>query len=379
VRTFYYNGFTFSLLRPLLGHPMAISLCWALLALATVAIVVVVPNVLRASFLLAATLLLVMPTAHQWYFLLVVVFLPLFPSPGWILLCGTIAATFATRITLEATGVWHDFAWARFVEYGPLVLAGVFRVLRGAGVGPWRFHEVESVAVVIPTLDERDHLERSLAALREQSRKAEEIFVVDGGSRDGTAEAARRFEAVKVLEARGGRGMQIAAGVAAARSDVVLVLHADSRLEGGALERMVRALNVHPDAAGGAFEGRFDSRSRTLAAVAWLNRFRARVLGLSFGDQGQFFRRTVLPGGFPTLALMEDVELALRVQEAGASLCLPGGPVTSPRRWQKRGAVRNAARVVSLVGEFLLRRRLGLLRDGGAAFYRRYYGRPLPE
>lgn len=376
VRTFYYNGFVFSLLRPLVGHVTAIGVSWSVFVALLLGLVFLVPNVLRASYFTAGLLLLTMPTVHQWYFLLVVVFLPFFRSPGWILLCGTVAATFATRIALEATGKWYDFGAARFIEYAPLVVASVLGVARERRLGPWRFGAVESVSVVIPTLDEGERLEACVAALEAQRRLADEIIVVDGGSTDQTLEKAGALVSLRVLVARGGRGVQIAAGVAAARGDVVLVLHADSRLTDDCVGRMVDALNAHREAVGGAFEGGFASSSRALALVAWLNGFRARHLGLAFGDQGQFFRRSAVD--VPAYALMEDVELSLRLQEAGAVLCLRGGPVSSPRRWQKRGALRNSARVVALVGEFLIRRRLGLFRDGGASFYRRYYGRSVP-
>ena len=115
-----------------------------------------------------------------------------------------------------------------------------------------------------------------------------------------------------------------------------------------------------------------------LGSIAALNALRAGAFGLSFGDQGQFFRRQALAGqgGFPDMALMEDVELALRLREAGETAYLGGGLVVSDRRWAGRGFWRNAARVLTLFAAYLAGRRLGLGDPTGRRQYRRYYGRP---
>jgi len=48
-----------------------------------------------------------------------------------------------------------------------------------------------------------------------------------------------------------------------------------------------------------------------------LNRFRAVVSGISFGDQAQFFRHELFVDSFPAIKLMEDIELSLRMKEIG--------------------------------------------------------------
>lgn len=56
--------------------------------------------------------------------------------------------------------------------------------------------------------------------------------MVDGGSADGTARAARRAGATVVSSPRG-RGAQMNAGAVRARGDTLLFLHADSQLPEG--------------------------------------------------------------------------------------------------------------------------------------------------
>lgn len=108
-----------------------------------------------------------------------------------------------------------------------------------------------------------------------------------------------------------------------------------------------------------------------------LNALRARFFGVGFGDQGQFFRREALEGadGFPALALMEDVELSLRLREAGETLCLGGGVTASGRRWAGPGFGGKAAGVVAMCLGYLAARRLGLADVTGRRYFRRYYGR----
>src|SRR5215813_5556969 len=80
------------------------------------------------------------------------------------------------------------------------------------------------LSAVIPTLNATVSLPGTLHRLSD----ADEIVVVDGGSTDGTAELAMSMGA-RVVTAERGRGSQLAAGIAAARGEWLLLLHADTR------------------------------------------------------------------------------------------------------------------------------------------------------
>jgi rSAM/selenodomain-associated transferase 2 len=205
--------------------------------------------------------------------------------------------------------------------------------------------------------------------------RSPKCIVVDGGSRDATCERARQAGAVVISGPRG-RGPQVRAGLDLATGDVILVLHADTALAAGGVKRMLQALADYPRIAGGAFEMRFKGDSLGLRMVACLNNWRARWCGISFGDQGQFFRSDALNmmGGFPDMMLMEDVELSLRLKQFGRPLFIRRGVHVSQRRWVRRGFVKNIWKVVTLFFRYLVERRMN-----GAAFirtdyYRRYYG-----
>lgn len=196
-----------------------------------------------------------------------------------------------------------------------------------------------TVTVVIPTLNAASVLPRALAALGGWA----EIVVADGGSTDGTAEIARAAGTVVVAGPRG-RGVQIAAGIAAAGSPWLLLLHADTRLAAGWAAAAAAHMRTEPDRAG-YFRFALDSadlRARRLErAVAW----RCRALALPYGDQGLLIARTLLDavGGVRPLPLMEDVDLIRRLGRRRLAL-LPANAVTSAVRWERDGWRRRSAR-----------------------------------
>ena len=196
------------------------------------------------------------------------------------------------------------------------------------------------LSVVIPTLDAAAHLPATLAAL---CGVPDEVVVADGGSGDGTRELAERLGA-RVVVAPRGRGVQLAAGVAAARGDWLLLLHADTRLD-PAWPPVVRGfMAAHPDCAG---YFRFvldvgDHRARRLERlVAW----RCRRFALPYGDQGLLLSRALLDqvGGVRPLPLMEDVDLVRRIGRRRL-VALDVAAVTSAARWQRDGWYRRSLR-----------------------------------
>ncbi|MGE5193642.1 MAG: glycosyl transferase family 2, partial [Deltaproteobacteria bacterium] len=67
---------------------------------------------------------------------------------------------------------------------------------------------------------------------------------------------------------------------------------------------------------------------------------------LAYGDQGIFVRREVFHrlGGFPSLALMEDLFFMKRLRKEGRLALLDGPLHVSARRWEKQGVIRQTAR-----------------------------------
>ena len=201
--------------------------------------------------------------------------------------------------------------------------------------------QTSSITVIIPTLDAAGSLGRCLAALA----GAAQIIVADGGSRDDTVRLATGRGAT-AIRAEPGRGPQLIAGAALARTDWLLFLHADTVLDPGWHDDTA-AFIADPANAGRAatFTFALDDRSR---GARWLEagvRARARWLGLPYGDQGLLIHHRFYDalGGYKPIIIMEDVDIIRRSGRARLTV-LPTRAVTSAERWQRDGFLARSLR-----------------------------------
>jgi rSAM/selenodomain-associated transferase 2 len=199
---------------------------------------------------------------------------------------------------------------------------------------------VSRLSIIVPTLDEAPGIVAALDRLQPLRAAGHEVIVADGGSRDATRALVTPL-ADRVLTAPRGRASQMSAGAASVRGDVLLFLHADTRLPVGADRLILDGLEAS-GRAWGRFDVRIASAHPLLRTVAWLMNWRSRLTGIATGDQAIFVRRDAFAaaGGFPPLALMEDVALSARLKRVSRPLCLREPVVTSGRRWETRGVVR---------------------------------------
>ncbi len=195
------------------------------------------------------------------------------------------------------------------------------------------------LSIIIPVLNEAAGIETALAALAPFRARGVEVIVADGGSGDGTPERARPL-ADRVIAAPRGRSLQMNAGAAAAQGDVLLFLHADTRLPENA-DRLVLDGLARAARSWGRFDVRFDAGG-PLVLIAIMMNTRSRLTGIATGDQTLFTTRAAFKaaGGFPPIALMEDVALSARLKRASKPLALRARVTTSARRWQAQGTLR---------------------------------------
>ena len=214
---------------------------------------------------------------------------------------------------------------------------------------------MDRLAVVIPALNAAGTLPGTLEALFADGAIPIETVVVDGGSRDATAELARAA-GCRVIAAPRGRGGQLAAGARATDAPWLLFLHADTRLQTG-WRRAAKAFAAQPVNArrAGVFRLRFDDPSPAARRVEWLAERRARWLGLPYGDQGLLISRDFYDrlGGFGPMPIMEDVDMVRRIGRRRLVM-LPRDALTSPARYRRTGYARRAMRNLVCLGSYLL-------------------------
>jgi len=206
------------------------------------------------------------------------------------------------------------------------------------------------VSVIIPAMNEASHI----AGLLQQLQRIPdiEVIVVDGGSKDDTADIARAHDA-QVIRTRSGRARQMNAGAAVARGRMLLFLHADSTIE-AELFSQLRSLLRQPNVIAGAFRLRIDDPRLVYRLFEWGVNLRSRLLKLPYGDQGLFLRAETFfqLDGF-TNRFMEDVEMCQRLRRRGRIALAPGAITTSARRWRRLGVLRTTmANQLCLAGYF---------------------------
>jgi len=197
------------------------------------------------------------------------------------------------------------------------------------------------VSVIIPALNEAAGIARTLQSVRADG--PHEMIVVDGGSTDATREQAASADLV--LSGPRGRAVQMNLGAAHATGDALLFLHADCEPETGWLTALRRTLSRRGVIAG-CFQMRVAERGPLYRLIDACATARVRLTGIVYGDQGLFLRRETFDGlgGFPTLRLMEDVYLSLRLRRLGRVAVAPAQLLVAPRRWQRQGLLRQSLR-----------------------------------
>ena len=225
------------------------------------------------------------------------------------------------------------------------------------------------LSIVIPALDEAPNLARLLPDLARVCPGAE-VIVVDGGSRDDTAQVVATQAEARLLTSERGRARQMNAGARAAAGDALLFLHADTWLPEGAAAAIADAL-ADGAVAGGRFDVRFDNRRLVFRMIAFLMNWRSRLSGICTGDQAIFVRRTAFEkvGGYPDIPLMEDIELSRRLRRHGRLAALRLRATTSARKWEREGPLRT-------IGLMWALRLLHFLGVAPARLHRWYYGAP---
>jgi hypothetical protein len=351
---FEYYSLTYAPLRFLLGTVGAhVATTVVLLAsLASLWLTRTRPEYAIPPFLLLVTLM--NTTVHYWYLIPILALGVVWGSRSLTALSLLFVPYFQVLGKLALEGVFEGEWWHPVLTYVPfLVLLWVETSGRWPALRPSR----PSVGVVVPVLDDAGPLGRLLESLAAAGIPKERVVVSDGGSTDPSREVARRWGARVVECPRPGRGYQIAHGASRLRTDLILILHADNRAPPEMLPALLKAAAAYPDAPGGAFRLRYDLRPCAMRVVEGAANAKTALFGLSFGDQGQWFRQGLIR--VPEMPLMEDVEIAVRMNDAGVPVWVPATVEVSTRRYSRQGTLAVVRSIIGRVVGYLACRRWG--------------------
>lgn len=210
------------------------------------------------------------------------------------------------------------------------------------------------LSVVIPTLEEAEGIAGCIRALRRLCDAGAEVIVVDAGSKDATAALAAAAGA-RILQAPRGRAAQMNAGAEAAQGRMLAFLHADTRPTPQACTRLLE-LAAQPAECWGRFDVRLSGSGAALRVIETCMNLRSRLTGIATGDQFIFVSRGLFgrAGGFPVIALMEDVALSDRLKRMVPPRCCRERVETSSRRWRQYGVLRTVLRMWRLRAAYAL-------------------------
>ena len=194
------------------------------------------------------------------------------------------------------------------------------------------------LAIVVPLLNEAQLIQRHMQ--RFKALPCDELYFVDGGSNDATCQIVMEA-GVSLLSSVKGRSVQMNAGAASCKSDILLFIHADTLLSSSDIE-LIKKVMQDKKIVGGRFDIRLSGDAFAFRIIEFFINWRSRITKISTGDQCQFVRRSVFEemGGFPKQALMEDIEFSKRLKGYGKVACLKNKVLTSSRRWEKHGIIR---------------------------------------
>ncbi|MBI4358135.1 MAG: glycosyltransferase family 2 protein, partial [Candidatus Omnitrophica bacterium] len=149
------------------------------------------------------------------------------------------------------------------------------------------------------------------------------------GGKESVGQIVPGTVTITVLHSIKGRAFQMNVGARHATGDVLLFLHADTRLPDNGLEQIKEVIGQ--GARAGRFRMKFDNRKRLLRLYETYTRFHF----FSYGDQGFFVARELFEklGGFDETVPFEDIDFYQRLRRMTKPVIIQDPVVTSARRF----------------------------------------------
>ncbi len=194
------------------------------------------------------------------------------------------------------------------------------------------------ISIIIPVLNEELNLPDVLNNLQSFRSKGHEVVIVDGGSSDNSLMLAQQGADI-VIVSKAGRALQMNSGAAVATGGLFLFLHCDTILPDNALK--IIANNYQAENYWGRFDVRLSGNKFVFRLIERLMNLRSRLTSIATGDQAIFIEQKLFNqlGGFPEIALMEDIAISGLLRKLSPPVCLRQKVITSSRRWENNGVL----------------------------------------
>ncbi|PCJ18410.1 MAG: hypothetical protein COB02_10965 [Candidatus Cloacimonadota bacterium] len=367
-----YNAFIFSLVKTILfgNHILAHFLLSSIGIVLGTWLFISRTNPIYPALSISAMFLIFAPTIHFWYLSLFIPFLCFVESPALVFWTVSSGLWYCHYQNLE----FSHLPLVSLLEYSPVLLLLLWDLFRVKDFTQRKNQKISNkISVIIPEYNDHKNLKIILNQLQNLEVIADEVIVAHAGESKESFFICENFN-VNILDCEKGRGNQIVQAIDNTKHEIILILHCDTSLNGEIISQVLYAMQQEENIGGclgSSFEGSLDGQW----FITFLNRVRARFLGISFGDQGQFFRRSVYINDEWDLKmpLMEDVELSLQLLKSkGRVLFLGNGLKSSIRRWQNKSRLKNAILIIRLVFIYCFKRRFQQKVDT-KKLYQEYY------
>ena len=207
-----------------------------------------------------------------------------------------------------------------------------------------RLQKFPTLSIIIPTLNEANHLPLLLADLNAWPYDFE-LTIVDGGSKDLTISIAQ-IQGVDVIKSvKPSRGYQLSIGASKAEGDWLLFLHADSRLGPKWVNSILNIImNKKSKSYGWYFNFKIKNGNLEFKLLEIAVALRSHFLQKPYGDQGLLIHKDLynLSGGFSSLKIMEDLDLIIRITKTSKVKRIGESIYTDDIKWTKSNIFKRA-------------------------------------
>jgi len=213
-----------------------------------------------------------------------------------------------------------------------------------------RLQKFPTLSIIIPTLNEASHLPLLFSDLNEWPYTFD-LTIVDGGSKDSTISIAEIQGANVIKSLKQNRGYQLSIGASKSSSDWLLFLHADSRLEHGWVDNLLRIIQNKASKNNlWYFDFKIKKNNLEFRILEIAVALRSHFLQRPYGDQGLLIHKDLykLSGGFSPLKIMEDLDLITRITKKKKAKSIRKSIYTDDIKWAKSNIIVRAIKNASL-------------------------------